>query len=76
MEKWLSTVATELEEMIASIRRHLILDKRRPFIVESAGTPKSGKTTTINALHQLWFPSHRDSRRRNFGCSIGKPSRI
>src|SRR5579872_6446963 len=53
MERWLSSVVTELETQIASIRHHLLLDKRRPFIVEFAGTPKSGKTTTINALHQL-----------------------
>ncbi len=53
MEQWLRTAATKLEGQIASIRQGLLVDKRRPFIVEFAGTPKSGKTTTINALHQL-----------------------
>jgi predicted NUDIX family phosphoesterase/thymidylate kinase len=31
----------------------LLSKKRRPFFIEFAGTPKSGKTTTLNALQQF-----------------------
>jgi len=31
----------------------LLAQKRRPFIIEFAGTPKSGKTTTLGAIHQF-----------------------
>jgi pantothenate kinase-related protein Tda10 len=43
----------ELEKQIFEIRPRLS-EKRRPFILEFAGTPKSGKTTTINAVHQFF----------------------
>ena len=45
-------VLVDLEEQICGIRPRLS-EKRRPFIVEFAGTPKSGKTTTISAVHQF-----------------------
>lgn len=45
-------VSEALENQISEIRS-IVCEKRRPFIVEFAGTPKSGKTTTINAIHQF-----------------------
>src|SRR5208282_2176938 len=45
-------ILANLEEQISRIRRRLS-EKRRPFIIEFAGTPKSGKTTTISAVHQF-----------------------
>ncbi|MFZ0887098.1 MAG: NUDIX domain-containing protein [Candidatus Binataceae bacterium] len=46
------TILANLEEKISRIRPRLS-EKRRPFIIEFAGTPKSGKTTTISAVHQF-----------------------
>ncbi len=45
-------VFANLETQISRIRPRLS-EKRRPFIIEFAGTPKSGKTTTISAVHQF-----------------------
>ncbi len=45
-------ILSALEKQISKIRPRLS-EKRRPFIVEFAGTPKSGKTTTIGAVHQF-----------------------
>ena len=45
-------ILADLEEQICTIRPRLA-EKRRPFIIEFAGTPKSGKTTTISAIHQF-----------------------
>jgi predicted NUDIX family phosphoesterase/thymidylate kinase len=52
MEKSERAILTDLETQISEIRPRLS-EKRRPFILEFAGTPKSGKTTTINAVHQF-----------------------
>jgi len=41
-----------LEKQISQTRPRLS-EKRRPFIIEFAGTPKSGKTTTISAIYQF-----------------------
>jgi len=46
------TVVASLEKQISQIRPRLF-EKRRPFIIEFAGTPKSGKTTTISAVYQF-----------------------
>ncbi|MEO8603485.1 MAG: hypothetical protein ABI629_12990 [bacterium] len=32
----------------------LIAQKRRPFFVEFAGTPKAGKTSTLSAINRLF----------------------
>jgi len=45
-------VSRDLETQISEIWK-IECEKRRPFIVEFAGTPKSGKTTTITAIHQF-----------------------
>ncbi len=42
----------KLEDQIAAIRP-LIAEKRRPLFLEFSGTPKSGKTTTLSAVHQF-----------------------
>jgi hypothetical protein len=41
-----------LEQDIERVRP-LIVEKRRPLFLEFAGTPKSGKTTTLSAIHQF-----------------------
>jgi hypothetical protein len=48
----LKKAVSELEAQLALIRARLS-EKRRPFIIEFSGTPKSGKTTTIAAIHQF-----------------------
>ena len=42
----------ELERHVNRIRP-LLLEKRRPFFIEFAGTPKSGKTLTLSVLQQF-----------------------
>jgi pantothenate kinase-related protein Tda10 len=46
------SILAELEKKISLVQPRLS-EKRRPFIIEFAGTPKSGKTTTISAIHQF-----------------------
>lgn len=41
------SVLAKLEKQLALVQPRLS-EKRRPFIIEFAGTPKSGKTTTIS----------------------------
>lgn len=48
----ISPILAELEKRISLVQPRLS-EKRRPFIIEFAGTPKSGKTTTISAIHQF-----------------------
>jgi hypothetical protein len=52
MEGPMKAIFANLEKQISRIRPRLF-EKRRPFIIEFAGTPKSGKTTTISAVHQF-----------------------
>jgi predicted NUDIX family phosphoesterase/thymidylate kinase len=52
LDRSMQAIRARLEEQISLIRPRLP-DKRRPFIIEFAGTPKSGKTTTIGAIHQF-----------------------
>lgn len=52
MDGSMQEIRARLEKQISLIRPRLS-DKRRPFIIEFAGTPKSGKTTTIGAIHQF-----------------------
>jgi hypothetical protein len=54
MEKWLRSAINEFEQQARSIREQLAQHKRRPFIIEFAGTPKSGKTTTLSAIHHFF----------------------
>ncbi len=52
MYRSMPAISVDLEKQISKIRPRLS-EKRRPFIIEFAGTPKSGKTTTINAINQF-----------------------
>lgn len=52
MDGSMPAILVDLEEQISKIQPRLS-EKRRPFIIEFAGTPKSGKTTTISAIHQF-----------------------
>jgi predicted NUDIX family phosphoesterase/thymidylate kinase len=52
MDGSMRAILADLENQISLIRPRLS-EKRRPFIIEFAGTPKSGKTTTIGAIHQF-----------------------
>jgi hypothetical protein len=51
-DETISPILAELEKRISLVQPRLS-EKRRPFIIEFAGTPKSGKTTTISAIHQF-----------------------
>jgi predicted NUDIX family phosphoesterase/thymidylate kinase len=52
MDESMPAILAELEKQISQVQPRLS-EKRRPFIIEFAGTPKSGKTTTISAIHQF-----------------------
>ncbi|MGH7814811.1 MAG: hypothetical protein ACREQI_12505 [Candidatus Binataceae bacterium] len=52
MDRLTQAKIQQLEEQMRRIQP-LLAEKRRPLFIEFAGTPKSGKTTTLSAIHQF-----------------------